>query len=72
MLYTAKLKKFETRESNACFLNIVLYELVQSVHIWFEKMKKIMLEYRLIQLKHNSALFYDIKTELYVTVYIEI
>lgn len=71
MLYTAEPKGFETGDDNACLLNTALYGLVQSAHLWFEEMKKTLLEYGLIQSKHDSALFYDTKTELYVTVYVD-
>ena len=64
MLYTAEPKGFETGDDNACLLNTALYGLVQSAHLWFEEMKKTLLEYGLIQSKHDSALFYDTKTEL--------
>lgn len=70
-LYTAEPKGYETGKGNACLLNTALYGLVQSAYLWFEEIKGTLLAYGLIQSKHDDALFFNPKTELYVTVYVD-
>ncbi len=69
MIYIDQSKDFEIEDSNkTCLLNIDLYELMQSFHLWFDEIKKKLLTYELIQSKHDEALFF--KEELYVTLYV--
>jgi hypothetical protein len=72
MIYIVQSKEFEISEEKdkACLLNLDLYELVQSVYLWFQEIKIKMLAYDLIQSKHEEALFFDQKRSLYVIVYV--
>ena len=38
---------------------MVLYDLVQSAYLWFEKFKEKLLFYGLIQSEYDDVLFYD-------------
>jgi hypothetical protein len=69
MIYTDQSKDFETRSFNkTCLLNINLYDLMQSSHLWFDEIKETLIEYDLTQSKHDEALLF--KKELYVTLYV--
>jgi hypothetical protein len=69
MIYTHQSKDFEIEDLNkTCLLNIDLYELMQSSHLWFDEIKRKLLTYKLTQSKHDEALFF--KEELYVTLYV--
>ena len=70
-LYTQEPESYEIEKGNACLLNTALYSLVQSAHLWFKEMKETCLEYSLIQSKYDDALFFNPKTELYVTTYVD-
>ncbi len=71
MIYIVQSKEFETdKKDKACLLNLALYDLVQSVYLWFQKIRVKMLEYELTQSKHDEALFFDQKRRLYVTIYV--
>ena len=70
-LFTQEPKGYETEEGNACLLNTALYGLVQSANLWFKEIKGTCLEYGLVQSKHDDALFFNPKTELYVTIYVD-
>ena len=43
----------------------------QSAYLWFEETKGTVLQHGLTQSKHDSALFFDAKVGLYVTVDVE-
>ncbi len=70
MIYIVQSKDFEKNKDKACLLNLRLYDLVQSVYLWFQEIKTKMLEYELTQSKHDEILFFDQKRHLYVTVYV--
>lgn len=70
MLYIVQSKRFEKR-NNVCLLNLALYELVQSAHLWFDEIKDKLLIYGLVQSKHDEALFFNTRKSLYVTVYVD-
>ena len=70
MLYTVQPKGFE-QGNGACLLNLALYGLVQSAHLWFQAIKGKLIEYGLVQSKNDEALFFSNKKELYVTVYVD-
>jgi histone deacetylase 1/2 len=70
MIYIVQSKDFEKSKDKACLLNLRLYDLVQSVYLWFQEIKAKMLEYELTQSKHDETLFFDQKRHLYVTVYV--
>ncbi len=69
MIYINQSKSFEIDDLNkTCLLNINLYKLMHSFHLWFDEIKKKLFTYELTQLKHDEALFF--KEELYVTLYV--
>jgi hypothetical protein len=72
IIYTIQSKEFEISEEKdiTCLLNLSLYDLVQSVYLWFQEIKIQMLAYNLIESKHDEALFFDQKRSLYVIVYV--
>jgi hypothetical protein len=70
MIYIVQSKDFEKNKNKACLLNLNLYDLVQSVYLWFQEIKMKMLAYDLIQSKHDEALFFNQKRSLYVIVYV--
>jgi hypothetical protein len=71
MIYIVQSKEFERENKDkTCLLNLDLYELMQSVYLWFQEIKIKMLAYDLIQSKHDEALFFDQKRSLYVIVYV--
>jgi hypothetical protein len=70
MIYIVQSKDFEKDKDKACLLNLRLYDLVQSVYLWFQEIKAKMLEYELTQSKHDEILFFDQKRYLYVIVYV--
>jgi hypothetical protein len=72
MIYIVQSKEFEISEEKdkTCLLNLDLYELMQSVYLWFQEIKIKMLAYDVIQSKHDEALFFDQKRSLYVIVYV--
>ncbi len=74
MIYIVQSKEFEISEEKdkTCLLNLDLYELMQSVYLWFQEIKIKMLAYDLIQSKHDEALFFDQKRSLYVIVYVNV
>ena len=62
----------EYKDGNlVCKLNKAFYSLVQLVYLWFEDMKSILLSMRLIQSKHNDALFYNREKKTYIIVYMD-
>ncbi len=69
MIYIDQSKDFEIEDPNkTCLLNTDLYELMQSLHLWFDEIKRKLLTYELTQSKHDEALFF--KEGLYVTLYV--
>jgi hypothetical protein len=71
MIYIDQSKGFEKEgTSKTCLLNIDLYDLVQSPHLWFDEIKGTLITYDLAQSKHDEALFFDVKRRLYVILYV--
>ena len=69
-IYVRQLDDFNKNDIKVCKLNKTLYELKQSLKIWYQHFSKYIKKFELILIESNESVFINVKKNIIVALYV--